>query len=78
VDANASINASFIISGFYIISGCYRARVRISPPHPLVCRKRRPNGAALRMRPEKPKHCVTAGVAQNPSLLEGPECRALA
>jgi hypothetical protein len=25
VDANASINASFIISGFYIISGCYRA-----------------------------------------------------
>jgi hypothetical protein len=25
VDANASINASFIINGFYIISGCYRA-----------------------------------------------------
>jgi hypothetical protein len=25
VDANASINASFIISGFYIISGCYKS-----------------------------------------------------
>jgi hypothetical protein len=24
-DANASINGSFIISGFYIISGCYNA-----------------------------------------------------
>jgi hypothetical protein len=28
VDANASINASFIISGFYIISGCYTALVK--------------------------------------------------
>jgi hypothetical protein len=39
-----------------------RIRVRIAdPPHPLVCRKRRLNGAVLRMRPEKPRHRVTAG-----------------
>jgi hypothetical protein len=30
-----------------------RIRVRIDPPHPLVCRKRRLNGAVLRMRPKK-------------------------
>jgi hypothetical protein len=41
-----------------------RIRVRIDPPHPLVCRKRRLNGEVLRMRPEKPKPRVTAGVAQ--------------
>jgi hypothetical protein len=29
VDANASINASFIISGFYIISGCYKRYIYI-------------------------------------------------
>ena len=39
-------------------------RVRIDPPHPLVCRKRRLNGAVLRMRPEKPRKRVTAGVAR--------------
>jgi hypothetical protein len=38
--------------------------VRIDPPHPLVCRKRPLNGAVLRMRPEKPKSRVTAGVAR--------------
>jgi hypothetical protein len=37
---------------------------RIDPPHPLVCRKRRLNGAILRMRPEKPRPRVTAGVAR--------------
>jgi hypothetical protein len=41
-----------------------RIRVRIDPPHPLVCRKRRLNGAVLRMRPEKPRPRVTAGVAR--------------
>jgi hypothetical protein len=41
-----------------------RIRVRIDPPHPLVCRKRRLNGPLLRMRPEKPRPRVTAGVAQ--------------
>jgi hypothetical protein len=41
-----------------------RIRVRIDPPHPLVCRKRRLNGAVLRIRPEKPRHHVTAGVAR--------------
>jgi hypothetical protein len=39
-------------------------RVRIDRPHPLVCRKRRLNGAVLRMRPEKPRPRVTAGVAR--------------
>jgi hypothetical protein len=41
-----------------------RIRVRIDPPLPLVCRKRRLNGAVLRMRPEKPRSRVTAGVAR--------------
>jgi hypothetical protein len=41
-----------------------RIRVRIGPPHPLVCCKRRLNGAVLRMRPEKPRPRVTAGVAR--------------
>jgi hypothetical protein len=41
-----------------------RIRVRICPPHPLVCRKRRLNGAVLRMRPGKTEvlchsRCVT-------------------
>jgi hypothetical protein len=35
-----------------------RIRVRINPPHPLVCRKRRLNGAVLRMRPQKPRSRV--------------------
>jgi hypothetical protein len=38
--------------------------IRIDPPHPLVCRKRRLNGAVLRMRPEKPRPRVTAGLAR--------------
>jgi hypothetical protein len=38
--------------------------VRIDPPHPLVCHKRRLNGAVLRVRPEKPRSRVTAGVAR--------------
>ena len=41
-----------------------RIRVRIDSAHPLVCRKRRLNGAVLRMRPEKPRSRVTAGVAR--------------
>jgi hypothetical protein len=41
-----------------------RIRVRIDPPHPLVCHKRRLNGAVLRMRHEKPRSRVTAGVAR--------------
>jgi hypothetical protein len=41
-----------------------RIRVRIDPPHPLVCRKRRLNGAVLRMRPEKQRSRVTADVAR--------------
>jgi hypothetical protein len=55
-----------------ILKGCtdaytyhpVRIRVRIDPPHPLVCRKRRLNGAVHRMRPEKPRSRVTAGVAR--------------
>jgi hypothetical protein len=45
-----------------------RIRARIDPPHPLVCRKRRLNGAVLRMRPEKPRSRVTARVAWSRSL----------
>jgi hypothetical protein len=41
-----------------------RIRVRIDPSHPLVCRKRRLNGAVLRMRPEKPRSRVTEGLAR--------------
>jgi hypothetical protein len=36
----------------------------IGPLHPHVCRKRRLNGAVLRMRPEKLKSRVTEGVAR--------------
>jgi hypothetical protein len=36
-----------------------RIQVRIDPPHPLVCRKRRLNGVVFRMRPEKMSRCVT-------------------
>jgi hypothetical protein len=39
-------------------------KILIDPPHPLVCCKRRLNGAVLRMRPEKPRSRVTAGTAQ--------------
>jgi hypothetical protein len=46
-----------------------RIRVRIAGLlHPLVCRKRRLNGAVLQMRPEKLRPLVTAGVAQQRSL----------
>jgi hypothetical protein len=43
-----------------------RIRIRIDSPHPLVCRyrTRRLNGAVLRMRPEKPRPRVTAGVVR--------------
>jgi hypothetical protein len=53
-----------------------RIRVRIDPPHPLVCRKRRLNGAVLLMRPEKSRSQVTAGEDKDPSLLKGSERRA--
>jgi hypothetical protein len=41
-----------------------RIRVRVDPPYPHLCRKRRLIGAALRMRLEKPRSHVTAGVAR--------------
>jgi hypothetical protein len=41
-----------------------RIRVRIGPPHPHACRKRRLNGVVLRMRPGKPRSRVTVGVAR--------------
>jgi hypothetical protein len=49
---------------FKIVVRPVRIRVRIDPLHPLVCRKRRLNGVVLRMRPEKPRSRVTAGVAR--------------
>jgi hypothetical protein len=66
------------IGGFYM-AGPVRIRVRIDPPHPRMCRNRRLNEAVLRLRPGKPRLCVTAGVARylkDPSLLKGPERRA--
>jgi hypothetical protein len=47
-----------------------RIRVRIDHPHPLVCHKRRLNGAVHRMRPEKPRQVWHD---KYPSLLTGPE-----
>jgi hypothetical protein len=44
--------------------GPVRIRVTIDPPHSIVCRKRRQNGAVLWMRPVKPRPRVTAGVAR--------------
>jgi hypothetical protein len=44
--------------------GTVTIQVRIGPPHPLVCRKRRLNGAAHRMKPEKTRSRVTTGVAR--------------
>jgi hypothetical protein len=41
-----------------------RIRVRLDLPHPLVCCKRRLNGAVLWMRLHKPRSLVTAGMAQ--------------
>jgi hypothetical protein len=41
-----------------------RFRIHVDPPHPLVCRKRRLHGVVFWMRPEKPRSCVTAGVAR--------------
>jgi hypothetical protein len=41
-----------------------RIWVRIDPPHVPMCRKRRLNGAVLRVRLEKPRTHVTAGVAR--------------
>jgi hypothetical protein len=40
-----------------------KIRIRIDPPHPIVCCKRRLNEVVLRMRPENPRPHVTAGVA---------------
>jgi hypothetical protein len=44
--------------GYYPV----RIRVRIDLPRPVVCRMRWLNGLVFRMRPEKPRPCVTAGV----------------
>jgi hypothetical protein len=72
-DIKISVDGKKIARG----KGPVRIRVRIDPPHPLVCRKRRLNGAVLRMRPEKPRSRVTqVWHDKDPSLLKGPECRA--
>jgi hypothetical protein len=54
--------------GFIKLFSPVRIRVRIDPPRALVCRKRRLNGAVLRMRPEKQRSRVTAGMARLRSL----------
>jgi hypothetical protein len=48
----------------FFLSRPVRIRVRIDPPHPHVCRKRRLIGAVIRMRPEKPRSRVTVSVAR--------------
>jgi hypothetical protein len=59
--------------------GRVRIRVRIGPPHPLVCRKKRLNGAVYRMRPEN-RRPVPQQVRhdKDPSLLKGHERRVYA
>jgi hypothetical protein len=48
------INLRYFKSRYIILTlGPMRIQVRIDPPHPLVCRKRRLNGEVLWMRPEK-------------------------
>jgi hypothetical protein len=42
-----------------LLNSPVRIRVRIGPPHSYACRKRRLNGAVLRMRPEKLRPRVT-------------------
>jgi hypothetical protein len=54
----------YLKRNFSHINNPVRIRVRIDPPHPLVCRKRRLNLVVLQMRPEKPRFRVTAGVAR--------------
>jgi hypothetical protein len=50
-----------------------RARVRIVPQHPLASRKKRLNGAVLRMRPEKPKPMLQQVLhSKDIALLKGP------
>jgi hypothetical protein len=58
---DTSFEHTWIFSFFFLIP--VRIHVRIDPPHPLVCCKRRLNGAVLRMRPEKLRSRVAAGVA---------------
>jgi hypothetical protein len=53
---NSPVNSS-ILSAFSPTDWPMRIRVRIGPPHPLVCRKRRLNRVVLRMRPEKQVPC---------------------
>jgi hypothetical protein len=45
-----------------------RIWIRTDPPHPLVCHRRRLNGAVLLMRPEKLRSSVTAGVTREISV----------
>jgi hypothetical protein len=55
------------VSIFNVISGWskpVRIRIRIGPPHPHACRKRRLNRVVLWMRPEKPWSRVTACVSR--------------
>jgi hypothetical protein len=75
----SSITGSHWIHSITLYYSPVRIRVRIDPPHPLVCRKRRLNGAVLRMRPEN-RGPMSQQVwhDRDPSLLNGHERRALA
>jgi hypothetical protein len=53
-----------------------RIQVRIDPPHPLVCRKRRLNGADETGKTEAPAMSQQVWHDKDPFLLKGPERRA--
>jgi hypothetical protein len=64
VDIKARHTCNRVYMNKKLLHGPVRIRVTIDPSHPLVCRKRRLNAVVLRMRPEKPRSRVTAGVAR--------------
>jgi hypothetical protein len=68
LDLHESLRFYIISQCSFVISQCsfrpVRIRVRIDPPHPLVCHRRRLNGAVLRMRSEKLRSRATACVAR--------------
>jgi hypothetical protein len=80
------LNGSKVLGNFHHLSGTMQTIyasgpvkmwVTIDPPYHLVCRKRRLNGAVLRMRPEN-RGTVSQQVwhCKDPALLKGPERRA--
>jgi hypothetical protein len=77
-DKNNSVDFSIPLRVVQVTEwGPARFQVRIGPQHPLVYRKRRLNGAVLRLRPEKPRS-QQVWHDKDPSLLKVPKRRAQA